>query len=199
MPEAAREIVLASTSRYRRELLARILPAVRCVAPDIDESALPGESPEAQVLRLARAKAARVAALCPDALVIGSDQLAAAGSGRLGKPGNAEAARAQLAALSGTGVRFLTAVAVLDARTGRVLDATDVTEVRFRRLDPAEIERYLAREQPFDCAGSFKSEGLGIVLFERIRSEDPTALIGLPLIALCRLLRELGVEPLALG
>ena len=197
MPEPAREVVLASTSRYRRELLARILPPVRCVAPDLDESPLPNETPEAQVLRLARAKAARVALACPDAIVIGSDQLAATGSGRLGKPGTAEAARRQLEALSNASVRFLTAVAVMDARSGRVLEATDVTEVRFRTLSAREIERYVAREQPLDCAGSFKSEGLGIALFEWIRSEDPTALVGLPLIATCRLLRELGVDALS--
>ena len=196
-PERVREIVLASTSRYRRELLGRVVAGARSAAPDIDESALAGERPEAQVLRLARAKAARVAASCPDAIVIGSDQLAAGSAGTLGKPGTAERARQQLATLSGTSVRFLTAVAVLDARSGRTLDALDVTEVQFRRLSPEDIERYVAREQPFDCAGSFKSEGLGIALFERVRSDDPTALIGLPLIALCRLLRELGVEPLA--
>ena len=197
MPDLPREVVLASTSPYRRELLARILPPVRCLAPDIDESPLPSESPEAQVARLARAKAERVAPQCPDAIVIGSDQIAASDAGRLGKPGSVEAARSQLAALSGTRVRFLTAVTVLDARDGRCLEATDVTEVEFRHLGADDIERYVARERPLDCAGSFKSEGLGIALFERIRSEDPTALIGLPLIALCRLLRELGVEPLA--
>jgi septum formation protein len=195
VPGRTRDVVLASTSRYRRELLARVLPGARSVSPDIDESALAGESPEAQVLRLARAKAARVAVSCPDAIVIGSDQLAAGPAGTLGKPGTAERARQQLAALSGTSVRFLTAVAVLDTRNGRALDAIDVTEVQFRRLSPEDIERYVAREQPLDCAGSFKSEGLGIALFERVRSDDPTALIGLPLIALCRLLRELGVDP----
>ena len=199
MPERTREIVLASTSRYRRELLARVFPDARARAPDVDESPLAGEDPQAQVLRLARAKAARVAASCPDAIVIGSDQLAAGPAGTLGKPGTAERARQQLAMLSGTSVRFLTAVAVLDARSGRALDAIDVTEVRFRQLSPGNIERYVAREQPLDCAGSFKSEGLGIALFEQVRSDDPTALIGLPLIALCRLLRELGVEPLASG
>ena len=195
MPERGREIVLASTSRYRRELLARLLPPVRCVAPDVDETALPGEPPETQVVRLARAKAERVAKQCPGALVIGSDQLAASETGPLGKPGSLERAREQLAALSGREVRFLTAVAVIDAANGRLLEALDVTEVLFRNLDAREIDAYLAREQPFDCAGSFKSEALGIALFERIRSDDPTALVGLPLIALCRLLREHGANP----
>jgi septum formation protein len=199
MPEPGREIVLASTSRYRRELLARILPPVRCVAPDIDESALAGELPEDQVARLARAKAERVSAQCPGAIVIGSDQLAASDAGTLGKPGGLEAARAQLAALSGREVRFLTAVAVLDAADGRMLEALDVTEVLFRTLTAGEIDAYVERERPFDCAGSFKSEALGIVLFQRIRSDDPTALVGLPLIAVCRLLRLHGVNPLLAG
>jgi len=199
MPERPREVVLASTSRYRRELLARVLSSFRCVAPEVDESALPGEAPEDLVRRLARAKAERVAERCPGAVVIGSDQLAAAGGGVLGKPGSLEPARAQLRALSGQSVRFLTAVAVLDAASGAVLESLDSTEVLFRALDDAEIDAYLAREQPFDCAGSFKSEALGIALFERIRSDDPTALVGLPLIATCRLLRRLGVDPLAPG
>jgi len=194
-PLASVDLVLASTSRYRRELLARVAPRSRQLAPDVDEVPLPGETPNALAERLAQAKAHAVAAQCPGALVIGSDQVADLAGQILGKPGSVENARAQLAACAGREVVFHTAICLVDARIepARVYTDMDTTRVHFRALDGAEIERYVKRESPLDCAGSFKAEGLGIALFERIESVDPTALIGLPLIALCRLLRAAGV------
>jgi septum formation protein len=189
------EFVLASTSRYRRELLARLVPSFRVQAPQVDESALPHESPFALARRLALAKARAVAADCSAALVIGSDQVAELDGRALGKPGSVDAAQAQLAACSGREVDFHTALCVIDTRAADVVHtAVDRTRVVFRTLDAATIARYVDREQPLDCAGSFKCEGLGIALFERIETLDPTALVGLPLIALARLLRECGVE-----
>lgn len=189
------DLVLASTSRYRRELLSRLTSHFRTLAPQIDESRLSAEPPTALAMRLALAKAADVAARTPGALVIGSDQVADLDGRVLGKPGDARNAWEQLAACSGRDVVFHTALCLIDGRTdARTLTATDVTRVHFRRLDADEIASYLEREQPFDCAGSFKAEALGIALFERIESADPTGLIGLPLIALCRLLREAGVS-----
>jgi septum formation protein len=182
--------VLASTSRYRLELLQRLGLTPECARPEVDETALPGEAPRALAVRLARAKAAAVAARQPGRWVIGSDQVAELNGAPLGKPGSVEGAHAQLAAMSGQQVAFHTAVCL--QRDERVLDACDLTRVQFRVLDAASIERYVATEQPLDCAGSFKCEGLGISLFEAIDNRDPTALIGLPLIALCRLLREAG-------
>ena len=189
------DLVLGSTSRYRAELLRRLTPRFRQVAPDVDETRGDGEAPRALALRLARAKAQAVARQCPGAIVIGSDQVATFEDRVLGKPGTVENARAQLAACSGRHVDFLTALCVVDARgrEPRAFEALDVTRVAFRTLTPSEIARYVEREQPLDCAGSFKSEGLGIALFERIENTDPSALIGLPLIALARLLREAGV------
>jgi septum formation protein len=189
------DLVLASTSRYRHELLARIAPRIRQIAPDADETPLPQETPAALAARLAQAKARAVVARCAGAVVIGSDQVADLSGKILGKPGTAERAHAQLAACAGHEVVFHTAIYVLDARGEPVRGyaATDTTRVYFRTLDSAEIARYVERESPLDCAGSFKSEGLGVGLFERIVCEDPTALIGLPLIALCRLLREAGI------
>ena len=184
-------LVLASTSRYRRELLARLRLPFDTVRPEVDETPLAGEAPEALALRLATAKAGAVAAHHPGACVIGSDQVADFDGRPLGKPGDRAAAIAQLAAMSGRSVAFRTAVAV--AAGGRVHGALDTTLVHFRRLAPGEIERYVDLEQPFDCAGSFKSEGLGITLFEAIESRDPTALVGLPLLATARLLRESGL------
>jgi septum formation protein len=194
-PLAEVDLVLASTSRYRRGLLARIAARIRQIAPDVDEMSLPHETPGALAARLAAAKAQAVAACCAGAVVIGSDQVADLSGEILGKPGTAEHARAQLAACSGREVIFHTAIHVLDTRSepAREHAATDTTRVRFRTLDAAEIARYIERESPLDCAGSFKSEGLGVGLFERITCDDPTALIGLPLIALCRLLREAGI------
>ncbi len=190
-------LVLASTSRYRRELLQRLTPIFRCVAPDVDERSLAGENPAALADRLALAKAQAVAAKSPGAIVIGSDQVAHidGAAGIFGKPGTPENARAQLAACSGRVVLFRTSVCAVDTRhtPHRTRTAQDTTRVRFRTLDTAAIARYVERDKPLDCAGSFKCEGLGIALFERIETEDPTALIGLPLIALCRLLRELDI------
>jgi septum formation protein len=189
------DLVLASTSRYRRELLTRLTANFRAVAPQVDEAALPGEPPATLAQRLAAAKARDVAQRMPGALVIGSDQVADLDGRILGKPGAPDSARAQLAASSGREVVFHTAVCLVDARAtpARAFAAIDATRVSFRELAPDEIARYVAREQPLDCAGSFKVEGLGIALFERIESVDPTALIGLPLMALCRLLRAAGI------
>ncbi|MEG2803849.1 Maf family nucleotide pyrophosphatase [Stenotrophomonas sp.] len=182
--------VLASTSRYRLELLQRLGLAPECARPEVDETPLPGEAPQALAIRLARAKAAAVAARQPGRWVIGSDQVAELNGAPLGKPGTVEAAHAQLAAMSGQAVAFHTAVCV--QRDAQVLEACDLTQVHFRVLDAASIARYVAAEQPLDCAGSFKCEGLGISLFEAIENRDPTALVGLPLIALGRLLRQAG-------
>lgn len=184
-------LVLASTSPYRRELLARLQLPFDTVRPEVDEAALAGETPTALALRLAVAKAEAVAVLRPGARVIGSDQVADFDGAALGKPGGRDAAIAQLEAMSGSTVAFRTAVAV--ASGGSVASALDTTIVRFRHLGRAEIARYVDREQPFDCAGSFKSEGLGITLFESIESRDPTALVGLPLLETLRLLRASGL------
>ena len=186
--------VLGSTSRYRAELLQRLLTTFEQRAPGTDERAQPGETPAARAMRLAIAKAEAAATGLHDALVIGSDQVAELDGRILDKPGTVENARAQLGASSGRSVQFHTALCVLDTRDGRRHTHLDHTRVAFRVLDADEIKRYIAREQPLDCAGSFKCEGLGISLFERIDSEDPTALIGLPLIALARILRETGLR-----
>ncbi len=186
-------IVLGSTSRYRTELLRRLLPDFELAAPGTDESRLPNEAPAARALRLAIAKADAVADAYGNALVIGSDQVAEVDGVILHKPGTSERARAQLAASSGRTVHFHTALCLLDTRDGRHQTHVDHTQVRFRELTPAEIARYIEREQPLECAGSFKCEGLGISLFAAIDSSDPSALIGLPLIALARLLRETGM------
>ena len=186
------ELILASTSPYRRSLLERLRLPFRAVAPKVDEAHLPGESPEDRSLRLALAKAAAVAGQHPSAAVIGSDQVAVCDGRVLDKPGHASAAIEQLRHLSGRLARFHTAVAVqyLD---GNVTDAfTDITEVRLRTLTTREIERYVELEQPFDCAGSFRSEALGCVLFEAVTSNDPTGLVGLPLIRVAASLRALG-------
>lgn len=192
----AARVILASTSRYRGELLRRLLPVFEQRAPGIDEAPLPNEAPVARALRLAVAKAQAVAADAGTALVIGSDQVAALDGTTLGKPGDAAAARAQLARCSGREVVFHTGVCVADARTGHAARSVhvDTTRVRFRPLDDATIARYVEREQPLDCAGSFKCEGLGIALFDAIDSHDPTGLVGLPLIALARMLREHDME-----
>ena len=185
-------IVLGSTSRYRAGLLRRIIDDFDQVAPDTDETPLPDETPPGRAARLAEAKARAAAANLHDALVIGSDQVAALGNVVLHKPGRIEIAREQLRASSGKNVDFFTGLCVFDTRTGQTRSALDHTRVVFRELTDAEIDRYLERERPLDCAGSFKSEAAGITLFDRIESSDPTALIGLPLIALARLLREAG-------
>ncbi|HEV2622218.1 MAG TPA: Maf family nucleotide pyrophosphatase [Frateuria sp.] len=188
-----RRLVLGSTSRYRAELLRRLVSTFEQRAPGADEALQPGEAPADGALRLAIAKAEGAAHGLPDALVIGSDQIAELDGKALGKPGSVEGARAQLASCAGREVRFHTALCLLDTRDGRRRTHVDTTSVRFRPLAQAEIARYVEREQPLDCAGSFKCEGLGIALFERIDSVDPTALVGLPLIALARMLREAGL------
>jgi len=186
-------IVLASTSRYRAELLHRLLDDFEQIAPDVDEQPLSGEAPAARAARLAAAKATVVSAKHRDAVVIGSDQVAALGDAILHKPGSRDNAHEQLRASSGNVVHFHTGLCVCDGRDGRLQSYTDETRVVFRTLSDEEIRRYLAREHPLDCAGSFKSEGAGIALFERIESADPTALVGLPLIALARLLRASNI------
>ncbi|MCW4453541.1 Maf family nucleotide pyrophosphatase [Flavobacterium sp. MXW15] len=183
-------LILASTSRYRRELLQRLRLPFDCARPEVDERPLPGEAPAVLARRLAQAKAAAVAARAPGAWVIGSDQVAELDGRPLGKPGDIAGAHAQLAAMSGRAVRFHTALSLV--RGDEQLQAADVTEVRFRPLQADEIKRYVAAELPLDCAGSFKCEGLGIALFDAIHTQDPTALVGLPLIALSRLLRQAG-------
>lgn len=185
-------LLLASTSRYRRELLERLRLPFHVARPDVDESPLPGESPAGLARRLAQAKAAAIAAHHTEAWVIGADQVAEVDGQPIGKPGHREAALAQLASMSGRAIQFHTALCLYKEHEGGVLLAEDTTTVRFRALTADEIERYVDAEQPFDCAGSFKSEGLGITLFEAIESRDPTALIGLPLIELSRLLRQAG-------
>ena len=192
-PPLVHTLVLGSTSRYRRELLQRLGLPFTVAAPDVDETPLQGEAPRALALRLALAKAHAVAAQHPDAVVIGSDQVADLHGQPLGKPGTHERASAQLQRMSGETVIFQTAVAVVCAATGfEQVDLAPV-EVRFRTLTGDEIERYLHAEQPYDCAGSAKSEGLGISLLDAILSDDPTALVGLPLIRTCRMLRAAGL------
>jgi septum formation protein len=190
----SKKLVLASTSPYRRELLSRLGIPFAIANPDTDESPLPGEAPTATALRLAEAKARAVAAQHPDALIIGSDQVAEVDGRTYGKPGSHERAAAQLRELSGKTVNFFTGLCLLDTDTGRAEVRGVSTLVGFRNLDDAEIESYLMREPAFDCAGSAKSEGLGIALLSRIEGSDPNALVGLPLIALCDLLRRHGVR-----
>lgn len=187
-------LILASTSRYRRDLLARLELPFEVQAPAVAEDTVAGEAPADMASRLALSKARSVAV--PNALVIGSDQVASLDGQVLRKPGSADAAVAQLAACQGKSVLFHTGVAVVATDSGETLTHVDRTEVRFRRLDRAALERYVRLESPLDCAGSFKSEGLGVALFERISSDDPTALIGLPLIFVAEALRRLGADPL---
>ena len=189
-------LILASTSRYRRELLQRLRLPFEVRSPQVDETPLPNESPAGLAQRLALAKAHAVAALRPEAIVIGSDQVADLDGQPIGKPGTHERAVVQLRQMRGRRVIFQTAVAVVRADTGfaRVLLAP--VAVTFRSLSDAEIEHYLRTEEPYDCAGSAKSETLGIALLDAIDSDDPTALIGLPLIRTCRLLRAAGLDPL---
>jgi septum formation protein len=187
------ELILASGSPYRRELLARFGLPFETLAPQVSEAHLPRESAADRALRLAVEKARSVVRRKPRAVVIGSDQVATAGEQRLDKPGEFAVARAQLATLSGRSARFYTACAVLAGEAGVHLAHVDTTTVVFRHLSTEEIERYLTREQPYDCAGSFKVEALGISLIECIESQDPTALVGLPLIWLAGALREAGL------
>jgi len=185
-------LILASTSRYRRELLQRLRLPFEVVSPQVDETPRPGEAPAALALRLALAKAQAVAASRPEAVVIGSDQVADLD----GKPGTHERAVAQLQQMRGRRVVFQTAVAVVRGDRGFVQSLLAPVVVQFRPLSDAAIEHYLRTEQPYDCAGSAKCETLGIALLDAIDSDDPTALVGLPLIRTCRLLREAGLDPL---
>lgn len=189
---ATRPLVLGSTSRYRRELLLRLGLPFTVTAPDVDETPRPGESPRNLAERLALSKALDVAERFPDAIVIGADQVADLNGKPLGKPGTHERAVEQLSQMSGQTVIFQTALAVVCKESGFVASELAPVEVRFRKLSEDEIERYLRAEQPYDCAGSAKSEGLGIALLDAIVSDDPTALIGLPLIRTARLLRSAG-------
>lgn len=186
-------IVLASTSPYRRDLLARLRLPFEIRAPEIDEAALPGEAARETALRLAQAKARAVGLDCAQALVIGCDQVAALDDISLGKPGTRGNAVAQLKAMRGKSVVFHTALALLNTESGALQAAEVPTTVCFRRYSDREIERYLDLEQPYDCAGSARIEGLGIVLVERVTGDDPSALIGLPLMRLAAMLRSEGL------
>ena len=195
MPAALthRSLILGSTSPYRRELLQRLRLPFEVVAPQVDETPLPGEAPRALAARLALAKAREVAGRHPEALVIGADQVADLNGQALGKPGDHARAVQQLRAMRGQTVVFHTALALVGLAAGFEQAELAPVSVRFRHLSDAEIERYLHAEQPYDCAGSAKSEGLGIALLDAIDNDDPTALVGLPLIRTCRLLRAAGV------
>lgn len=186
------QLILASTSPYRRELLARLAVDFEVIAPGVGEEQVRGESPTDRALRLATAKAQAVSVRHPQALVIGSDQVADCGGELLDKPGDGARCRAQLTRLSGHTAHFYTACVLLGTRAGLHLAHVDTTTVAFRALSANEIERYVARERPFDCAGGFKAEALGIALLDCIESQDPTALIGLPLIWLAGALRAAG-------
>ena len=192
-------LILASTSRYRRDLLSRLRVPFEVLAPQVDESAQPGEVPCELASRLALAKARAVSRQRPDAVVIGSDQVADLGGHALGKPGSHARAVQQLRSMRGRQVLFHTAVAVVHAASGFEDTALSSVTVRFRDLGDDEIDAYLRIEQPYDCAGSAKAEALGIALLRALRCDDPTALIGLPLIRTCELLREAGIDPLAAG
>lgn len=190
-------LILASTSPYRASLLERLGLPFTIAAPGVDEGAIPGEAPAARALRLARAKADAISAAHPDAWVLGSDQVADCGGRILEKPGNAGRCREQLAFCSGRSATFFTAVVLTRHQPAAVDQHVDCTTVRFRSLTSDEIAGYVLRDRPFDCAGGFRCEGLGIALFEGIDGSDPTALIGLPLIWLSRALRLAGLDPLA--
>ena len=192
-------LVLASTSPYRKELLARLRRPFECARPDVDESALPGEAPESTARRLSEAKARAVSGDWPGALILGSDQVASLDGARLDKPGSHENAVRQLRLASGRTVRFDTGVALLDASTDRMVSVVVPCRVTFRTLGDALIEAYLRAERPYDCAGSAKAEGLGIALIARIDTEDPTSLVGLPLIAVTALLAGAGAPVLSPG
>ena len=189
-----RPLILASTSRYRKDLLARFQVPFEVHSPEVDETPQPDEPPDQLAMRLARAKAWAIARRYPGAVVIGSDQVAALGPHLLGKPGDRATARKQLTLLSAQVAIFHTAVCVTVAESNQEISGEVPTWVRFRKISADEIERYLEREDALDCAGSAKSEGLGISLLEAVQSEDPTALIGLPLIRLGNMLRTLGLS-----
>ena len=194
MSKLQRALILGSTSRYRRELLQRLRVPFEVVSPDVDETPLANEAPQALATRLALAKAQAVAALHPNAVVIGSDQVADLNGEPLGKPGTHERAVLQLQRMRGQTVVFQTAVSVVCQASGFEQTELAQIKVRFRDLSDAEIEAYLRAEEPYDCAGSAKSEGLGIALLDAIDNDDPTALIGLPMIRTARLLRAAGID-----
>ena len=187
------QLVLASGSAHRKRLLSLLNLPFEAVAPDLDEAPFPGETPRATAARLAEEKAAALAPRFPDALIIGSDQVGELEGEHLGKPLTHERAVQQLRRCSGRTVLFHTALCLLDAHTGMRQNAIATNEVRFRKLRDAQIERYLLREQPYDCTGSAKADAFGIVLIEAMRGDDPNALIGLPLIRLVNMLREAGI------
>jgi septum formation protein len=189
----SRPVVLASGSRYRRELLARVLPSFEVLVPDIDESPKPGESPSGLARRLARQKAQRIARLRPEAIVIGSDQVAECNGERLGKPGSEERAFAQLSRCAGRVLTLHTAVHVTGPGRHRGRTHLDRTRLTFRNLSPDTIQRYVARDRPLDCAGSFRFESLGAALFSVVQTRDPTAIQGLPLLWLAQALLERGI------
>lgn len=193
-PYSGRPVILGSTSRYRKELLSRLQIPFDTAAPDVDETPHPNESPKDLAMRLALAKAHAVALKNPQAVVIGSDQVADLEGEPLGKPGNHANATLQLQRMRGKTVIFQTALSVVCLTTRFEKTDLAVVKVKFRDLSDSEIESYLLAEEPYDCAGSAKSEGLGIALLESIESDDPTALIGLPLIRTCLMLREAGVN-----
>ncbi|MDO6461174.1 Maf family protein [Granulosicoccaceae sp. 1_MG-2023] len=194
MSESLPELILASTSPFRAALLERLQAPFRSAAPDCDETPVPGESHSELVQRLAEGKARSLAAAYPDSLIIGSDQVAELDGAILGKPGTADNAQRQLAACSGRTVRFHTGLCLLDTRDNSAQVDEVIFDVVFRPLTEAQIQAYVEKEQPLNCAGSFKSEGLGITLFSALRGDDPNALIGLPLIRLCDMLRERGLS-----
>lgn len=187
-------LILASTSQFRRELLSRLQIPFTAVAPDADETALAGETPAQTAERLSELKARAIATNYPAALIIGSDQVAYLGEQRFGKPGSRENATAQLRAMRGNTVVFHTGLCLLNTQTGHSQTVGIPTEVRFRQLSDDEIARYLDKEDALNCAGSAKSEGLGISLLEYMRGDDPNALVGLPLIALANMLRVEGIQ-----
>lgn len=191
--DQSRRLVLASTSKYRKALLERLGLAFEVAAPGVDEQALPGEAPADTALRLSILKARSLERRFADALIIGSDQVAASGSTRLDKPGDHATAVRQLRSLSGKTADFHTAVSLFDAKSKDLRSRVVPCRVTFRTLDDARIEAYLRREQPYDCAGSAKAEGLGIALIARMETDDPTSLIGLPLIALTEMLERAGL------
>lgn len=193
MPEHL-PLILGSSSPFRRELLLKLGLTFSCHSPDIDESRHENEDPQALVQRLALEKARAIAADHPEALIVGSDQVAVTSDGSvLGKPGTADNALAQLKAVQGSTVTFLTGLCLLNSRTGEHQLCCEPFRVHFRQLDDTRLRRYIEREQPLNCAGSFKSEGLGITLFERLEGDDPNTLIGLPLIRLTRFLEQEGI------
>ncbi|MEW8303545.1 MAG: Maf family nucleotide pyrophosphatase [Candidatus Thiodiazotropha sp.] len=195
-PSSQQQLILASSSPFRRELLSRLGVEFSTVSPDIDESGQADESPERLVIRLAENKAREVAKEHPAALIIGSDQVAVVDGMILGKPGGHEKAIEQLMQASGKRVSFLTGLCLLNSETGRTQVCCEPFHVIFRVLQKRAIENYLHKEEPYNCAGAFKSEGLGISLFERLEGDDPNALIGLPLIRLIAMLRNEGIDVL---